>query len=190
MPSLTAREKRTIRYATAGLAIYLALFGGVKFWKFLDHRRADYLQEVAETSRLKSEVKTDTYNAAMVKQMMDDFHLEPATLSTNSVVAGASAAIQKAITSGGLKPGPIRESAGRSSKKEIASIQFESTGPVEGTISLINRLPLLGYPIIIDSLQITADPMRPGQIKLAATVLVLDYQDWINEWQKGASPHA
>ena len=190
MPNLNERDKRTIRYAAIGLSIYLVLFGGAKVVGFLQHRRADYLAAVAETSRLKSEVTADTDKAALVKKMMDDFQLEPAKLFTNSVVAGASAAIQKAITGSGLQPGPIRESPGRSAKKEIASIQFESAGQVAAIMSLLHRLPLLGYPIVIDSVQITADPMRPGQIKLAATVLVLDYQQWINEWKKGEPGHA
>ena len=171
------------------VSTYLLLFGGVRVGKFFEHRRADYLQAVAETRLLKSQVGADTDEAALVKKMMDDFQLEPATLSSNSVVAGASAAIQKAITGSGMQPGPIRESAGRASKKEIASIQFETTGQVAGVMSLIHRLPLLGYPLVIDSIQLTADPMRPGQIKLAVTVLVLDYQQWIDDWKKGQANH-
>ena len=161
MRTLTPSEKRTIRLATIGLSIYLVLFGGVKVWRWLNQQRTDYLETVAEARQLKSEISQDTDRAALVKQFMDDFQLQPATLSTNTVVAGASSAIQKAITSGGLQPGPIRESAGRSARKEIASIEFEGTGPVAAVMTLIHRLPLLGYPIVIDSLQITADPMRP-----------------------------
>jgi hypothetical protein len=122
--------------------------------------------------------------------MMDDFQIEPAALATNSVVAGASAAIQKAIMSSGLGLTSIRESPGRSSHREIATIQFQTAGPVVGIMALIHRLPLLGYPIVIDSVQITADPMQPGVVKLMATVFVLDYQQWINEWKKPEASHA
>jgi len=48
----------------------------------------------------------------------------------------------------------------------------------------------LGYPIVIDSVQITADPLQPGMVKLMATVFVLDYQQWINEWKKPEASHA
>jgi hypothetical protein len=190
MRTLNDREKRTVRYGAIGLAIYLALFGGARAWNFLNHRRVDYLQAVTQTSLLKKGVRADADNADLVKKMMDDFQIEPATLSTNSVVAGASAAIQKAITGGGLQPGPIRESVGRSSHKEIATIQFQTSGPVTGIMSLLHRLPLLGYPVVVDSVQITADPMQPGMVKLMVTVLVLDYQQWINEWNKPEASHA
>lgn len=190
MRTLNDREKRTIRYGTIGVAIYLALFGGVRVVKFLNHRRADYQQAVTETSLLKSGARSDTDKAALVKKMMDDFQIEPAALATNSVVAGASAAIQKAIMSSGLGLTSIRESPGRSSHREIATIQFQTAGPVVGIMALIHRLPLLGYPIVIDSVQITADPMQPGVVKLMATVFVLDYQQWINEWKKPEASHA
>jgi hypothetical protein len=190
MRTLNDREKRTVRYGAIGVAIYLALFGGVRMLKFLNQRRADYAQAVTETSLLRSGVRSDTDKAALVKKMMDDFQIDPATLSTNSVVAGASAAIQKAIMGSGMGLTSIRESPGRSSHKEIATIQFQSAGPVPGMVSLIHRLPLLGYPIVIDSVQITADPMQPGVVKLMATVFVLDYQEWINEWKKREASHA
>jgi hypothetical protein len=45
-------------------------------------------------------------------------------------------------------------------------------------ISLLHQLPLLGYPLVIDSVQIIADPMQPGQIKLNLTVIVLDFEQW------------
>ncbi len=160
MRTLTASEKRTIRLAAIVLAVGLALSGGIKVWKFFGKRRADYSQKVAEARLLKSEARGYADKAAAVKKLMDDFHLDPAKLAKNSVVAGASAAIQKAATSGGLQPGPIRESPGRPANKELATIQFEGTGQVASVMSLLHRLPLLGYPLVIDAMQITR--MRRG----------------------------
>ena len=48
MRTLTDSEKRTIRYATIGIAAYLVLFGGFQAWKFFEKRRADYQQVVKE----------------------------------------------------------------------------------------------------------------------------------------------
>jgi hypothetical protein len=186
MRALTSSEKRTIRLAAIVLAIGLALSGGIKVWKFLEKRHADYWQRVAEARLLKIEAGGYADKAAVVKKLMDDFHLDPAKLAGNSVVAGASAAIQKAATSGGLQPGPIRESPGRPANKELATIQFEGAGQVAAVMSLLHRLPLLGYPLVIDSMQITSDPMRPGQIKLTLTIIVLDYE----QWKKAEAPHA
>ncbi|HEY5041852.1 MAG TPA: hypothetical protein VIK53_07600 [Verrucomicrobiae bacterium] len=186
MHTLSSSEKRTIRYAAIFLLICLVLLGGSKVWKFLSHRRADYLQMVAEARQLKSGSDLDTDQAAVVKRLMEDFQLDPAALSTNTVVADASAAIQKAATSGGVKLGAIRESAGRSSAKELATIQFEGSGPVAAVISLLHRLPLLGYPLLVDSVQITTDAMRPGQIKLSVTIIVQDFE----QWKKTEATHA
>jgi hypothetical protein len=186
MRPLTVSEKRTIRFAAIGLGAYLVLFGGFKAWNFLAKQRADYLRLAAEAQSLKAESKTYPDKVATVKKLMEDFHLDPAKLVKNSVVAEASAAIQKAALSGGLKPGAVRESPGRSANKELATIQFEATGQVASVMSLLHQLPLLGYPVVIDSVQISADAMRPGQLKLALTILVLDYE----QWKKAEAPHA
>ena len=186
MRTLSPGEKRTIRYATIGILIYLALFGGLKLWKIIAHQRADYLQMVAEARQLKIETGLDADQAAVVKKLMTEFQLDPARLSTNSVVADASAAIQKAAMSGGVKPGPIRELPGRASAKEAATIEFEGSGPVTAVVSLVQRLPLLGYPLLIDSLQITGDPARPDQIKLSVKIIVLNFENW----KKTEAPHA
>jgi hypothetical protein len=141
---------------------------------------------VAEARQLRREAGSDADEAAVVQKMMGDFQLDPASLSTNSVVADASAAIQKAAASGGVNPGAIRESAGRSSEKELATIEFDGSGPVAAVISLLHRLPLLGYPLVIDSMQITADPMRPGQVQLSIKIIVLNFE----KWKKTEASHA
>ena len=53
-------------------------------------------------------------------------------------------------------------------------------------MALLHQLPLLGFPLVIDSVQITADATRPGQLKLALTILVLDFE----QWKKAEAPHA
>jgi hypothetical protein len=186
MRQLTSSEKRTIRLGAIVLAAGLAVAGGIKVWKFLETQRAGYLKMVAEARQLKIESRTYADKADTLKTLMDNFHLDPAKLNKNSVVAGASAAIQSAATSGGVKPGAIRESPGRPASKELATIQFEGMGQVASVVSLLHRLPLLGYPLVIDSVQITSDPARPGQIKLALTIIVLDFDQWKNP----EAPHA
>ena len=186
MRTLNPSERRTVRYAAIGITIYLVLFGGVKTWKFFAQQRADYLAMVGEARQLKIEAATFADRAAVAKKLMDDFHLDPAKLATNSVVAEASAAIQKAAMSGGVQPGPIRESTGRGANKELATIQFEGPGQVASVMALLNQLPLLGYPLVIDSVQITADAMQPGKIKLNLTIAVLNFE----EWKKSEVPHA
>ena len=179
--ALTQSEKRTIRYATVGIAIYLAVFGGWKAWGWLSQTRTEYNQLIAQGQKLKIEVQPFADQSAVVKKLMDDFHFDPAMLTTNTLVADASAAIQKAATSGGLQPGPVRESAGRSANKALATIQFEGSGQVASVMAFLQRLPMLGFPLLVDSVQISSDPMRPGQMKLNITVIVLDFDQWKNQ---------
>ena len=186
MRTLSPSEKRTVRYAAIGLALYLGLFGGFKVWQFLEHRRAAYLQMVDDARELKLSTDGDAAKAETVQKLMNDFQLDPARLSTNSVVAGASAAIQKAASSGGLKLGTIRESPGRASAKELGVIEFDATGQVTAIMTLLHRLPLLGYPLVIDSLQITPNSQQPNQIQLNVTVNVLNFE----QWKKPEATHA
>jgi hypothetical protein len=116
---------------------------------------------------------------------MESLRLDPAKLSRTSVVAEASSAIQKAAMSGGVQVGPVRESPARPSSKELASVQLEGTGPVSAVMGLLNRLESVGFPLIIDSVQLTPD-MRPGQLKVNLTILILDF----DQWTKEGSPHA
>ncbi len=111
---------------------------------------------------------------------MEEFHLDPAKLSKASAVAEASSAIQKAAAAGGVQGGPIRESPGRSSSKELASIKLEGSGQLPAVTSFLHRLESVGSPLIIDSVQITPDNMRPGMIKLSLTIIILDFEQWKN----------
>jgi hypothetical protein len=183
---MTPREKRTVRFAGIGIGVYLAIFAGYQVWKFGEKKRTDYLLLVTEAQSLKDEVKRYDDKIAVVKKLMESFRMDPTGLKRPSIVAEASSAIQKAAQGGGFQVGPIREAPARSSGKELASIQFEGTGPVKEAVGLLHRLESLGYPLIIDSAQFSSDPMRPGQLKLKLTVVILDFEQWKN----AGAPHA
>ena len=185
MRTLTHHERRTVRFGAAAIVIYLLLFGGFQAWKYLARCRVDYQQLVSQADRLKQEVRLYDDRALAVKKLMESMRLDPANLSRTSVVAQASAAIQKAAMSGGVQVGPVRESPARPSSKELASVQLEGTGPVPAVMGLLNRLEGVGFPLIIDSVQLTPD-MRPGQLKVNLTIWILDF----DQWTKEGSPHA
>lgn len=178
---MTAREKRTVRIAAVGIAIYLALFYGGRGWKYVESRRSDYRRLVEEAQRLKKELQPYETKVLLTTKLMENFHMDPAKLSNVSLVAEASAAIQKAASSGGIQLGPIRESPARSSSKELASMQLEGTGPIPAVMSLLHRLQSLGYPLIVDSVQINPDATKPGMVKLNLTIIILDFEQWKTE---------
>ena len=98
----------------------------------------------------------------------------------------ASAAIQKAATAGGIQLGPLRETPSRGAAREIAQMQFEGTGKVEAVLGLLSQLESIGYPLIVDALQLNPDAKKPGLVKMTLTILILDFE----QWKKGEVPRA
>lgn len=186
MRPITDREKRTIRLGGTALAIYLLLFFGWRIVHAIEARRANYQQLIIDAQRLRREVLPYENRALLADKLKQQFHLDPSKLSKASLVADASAAIQKAATSGGIQLGPIRESPGRSSAKELTSMQIEGTGQVPAVISLLQRLETLGYPLIIDTVQFNPDATKPGVVKMSLTIVILDFEQWKTE----EKPHA
>ena len=176
MRTLTPQEKRTVRIAGIGLAIYLALFGGFKVWQFFERQRTDYRKLLVEADDLKREVKRYEGKIEVTKKLMETFRMDPAKLTRTTVVAEASAAIQKAARDGGFQIGTVRESPARPGSKELSTIQIEGSGPVQATMAMLSRLETCGYPLVIDSTQISANPSQPGQIKLNLTIIILDFE--------------
>lgn len=161
------------------IAIYLLLFGGFQTWKVLHRQRVEYLQLLVDAKNLRLQVQSYQDKALVAKRLMEDFHLDPAKLSRETIVAEASSAIQKAASASGIQVGTIRESAARGTGNEMTSMQFEGSGSVPAITGLLNRMQTLGYPLIIDSVQIMPDN-RPGMVKLSLTIVILDFERWKN----------
>lgn len=185
---LTPQEKRTIRRAAWAIGIYLVVFCGFQTWKFLDHRRSEYLRLQSEALLLKQQIAPYADKILVTKKLMETYHLDPAKLTRATVVAEASAAIQKAATSGGIQVGPVREMPAHSggSGKEVASVQMEGSGQVPALMSFLHKIQSLGYPLIIDSVQLTSDANHSGPMKMNLTIVILDFDQWKSE----EVPHA
>lgn len=177
---MTNSEKRTVRLAATALGIYLALFLGWQGWKKLEAKRSAYEQLLAEAQKLKQELQPYENRVLLTQKLKDSFHLDPQKLSKTTLVAEASAALQKAATSGGVLVGPIRESPARASAKELATIQLEGIGPVPALMGFFHRLETLGYPLVIDLVQFTQDAAKPGPIKVHLTIVILNFEQWKN----------
>ena len=186
MRALTDHERRTIRLAAVGIGIYLVLFFGLRGGKYFEKKRSEYHQLLRNAQTLKLELQPYEEKVLVVKKLMDASRLDPAKLSKASVVAEASTAIQKAGTTSGVQIGHIRESPASTSTRELASMQLEGVGPVSAVMSLLHRLESLGYPLILDSVQIAPEATKPGMVKLNLTIVILDFDQWKSE----GGPHA
>src|SRR4029077_19129693 len=96
MNSISDRDKRTLRLAVMVIAIYLVLFFGFRGWKHFESGHSRYEQLTQEAERLKREVQPYENKSLLVQKLKGTLHLDPAKLSKATVVAEASAAIQKA----------------------------------------------------------------------------------------------
>ena len=72
----------------------------------------------------------------------------------------------------------LRETVNRGSEAEVGSIQLEGGGPAPAILAFFHLLRGCGYPLVIDSAQITAEPSRPGNLKVSLSILILDFERW------------
>ena len=183
MRPLTEREKRILRIAVAGIMIYLAMFYGGRFF---EKKRSEYQQLVTEARNLRRQVLPYENKVQVVKKMMDDFHMDPAKLHKVTVVAEASAALQNRAKTGGVQLGPIRESLTPGQGRGLATVQLEGSGQIPAVLAFLGGVNRIGFPVIVDSVQLTSNNRGPGQVKLNLTIIILDFEGW-----KGAEvPHA
>jgi hypothetical protein len=178
MRALTQREQRTIRFGGIALAAYLVLFGGLQIWQLVTTRHAEYQRLLAEAGTLRQKTLLYQTKAQHAQKLMESFQLDPAKLARQTVLAQASAAIQRAAMSGGVQLGPMRESPARPSSKEVGSIQLEALGPVPALLKFLQQTHSLGYPLIIDTFQLGSEASRPGPVKLSLTFVILDFDQW------------
>jgi hypothetical protein len=185
MRTLSPQEQRTVRFAAIAVGLYLALFCGFLLYKKLAAVRHDYQQVVLEASDLREQIQPYQDKVDHAKKIMETFRIDPMKLAATSLVAQASAAIQKASDESGMAAGPIRESQAHGAN-EAASIQFETSGPVSGVVALLYNLERTGFPLVVDSVQIGSDNRRPGNLKVNLTILVLDFDKWKKEERPNA----
>jgi hypothetical protein len=178
MRSLTTSERRTLRLGAIALGIYLTLFLGFQGWRAAAERRAEYRRLQTEAMLWRERLKVYADKARVAGELMEEFRFDPVQLARTSVVAQASAAIQRAALGGGLQLGPVRESAGRGSGRELAAIQLEGVGPPVALLRFLHEVGRLGFPLIADSVQFTPEPGPTGRLKLNVTLVILDFERW------------
>ena len=178
MRPLTDRERRTLRLGGIGIAAYLALFFGFQLWNRAEQHRRQYRTLQTEAAALQSRLGVYDEKARLIADLMEQFRMDPARLSSTTLVAQASAAIQRAALQGGIQLGPVRESPSRAAGRDLSAVQLEGTGPVPAVLRFLQSLRTLGYPLIADTVQLLPAPGGPGQLKLQLTLVIPDFKRW------------
>src|ERR1041385_3127492 len=96
MRTLTNSEKRTILISAAVIVLYFVLFGIPKSWRSAGGTLGDYQKLQKDADDLKCQIDFYTNLVFRAQNLMEGFQMDPAKLYRTSVVAQASAAIQKA----------------------------------------------------------------------------------------------
>ena len=128
--TMTPREQRTVRLGAIFIAVMVAAFFGFLAWKRGSRQRVEYRQLRKEAEDLKAEVKRYDDRIAVVKKLMENFHMDPAKLEKTTIVAEASSAIQKAAAGGGfqLRSDPRNADARGGPRTGVHTIRGERAG--------------------------------------------------------------
>lgn len=178
MRPLTPREKRMLIAAAIAVPIYLAGFYGLQGVKLLEAKRAEYGQLCEQAVRLEVEILREEGKAKRLEKLKKLHRLDLDKLRQETIVGEASAAIQKAAQANGLKLGPSKEMPGRATDKELAVIQIEGVGATPGAAQFVHSLGAIGYPLLVEWMQLNTAGMKPGQVKLFLSLVVLNPAAW------------
>jgi hypothetical protein len=182
--NISDRDRRTLKLGGTALAAYLVLFYGLVGWKALENKRTEYQALQREAQAMEQRLEPFETKLLLIEKLRGTSGVDPSKLTRETVVALASADIQKVVKSSGLKLGSIRESPGSATARELAAMRMEAVGPVKSVVGLIHQLETIGYPLIIDSVEISMDKRKPGNLKLSMQVVILDFEQWKKERKK------
>ena len=181
MIPLTERDKKTLRLGSIILAVYLTGFFGFRVVRALEQTRSDFEKLQTEARLLKDQLRPYETKLLKIEKLRSTLKLEVNKLKRESLVADASAAIQRSAMAGGIMLGPIRESAARPSAHELTTMQLEAFGQPSAILGFLHQLETLGFPLLLDSVQVSQDPTKPGMTKLTLLIQVLDFDQWKNQ---------
>lgn len=181
MPPISERDKRTLRWGGIGLGCYLIFFFAAQGIGKLEKTRREYELLRLEAITLKNQFMPYEARILRLEKLRQTFKMEVSKLKRETLAADTSAAIQAAAMSGGIMIGPLRESPGRTAGKEIASMQLEAFGQPQAVLTFLHKLETLGFPVILESLQLGQDATKPGMVKINLTIQVLDFEQWKND---------
>jgi hypothetical protein len=136
--------------------------------------------------RLRRDLRPYENRILLTQKLRETLRMKPRAFSRNSLVAETSAALQREAVNLKVQLGQVRETAARPSAKELASMQIEGVGPVPAVAAFLSRLEALGYPLIVDAIQLSGDPAKPGIVKLNISVVILDFDAWTTAEVPGA----
>ena len=178
MRALNERERRTIKLAGGALGIYLVLFYGLAGWRALEARRAEYDQLRTEATDLGTRVLEEHRKHKRLGELRERWNIDLASLDETTIVNDVREAIQKAAGRHKVAVGPSQETGRRSAAKELRVIQFTGSGATRAVMAFVDDLPRLGFPLVVDHLQVKPLAKKPGMVTYSMRVAILNFRPW------------
>ena len=175
MMQLSDSDKKTLRLGAIVIAVYLVLFYGGMGIKKLQARQSDFKKLVEQSETLRIDLlkyETDMLKLAKLKK---SFQFDPLQGGQETLVSEVSAAIQQSAQRNGVKLSMVNETGARASSAIRASMRLEGEGAMQGVIKFLDGLDRLGFPISVESVQLNANPRKPGGLKINLEALILDF---------------
>ena len=182
---MSERDKKLIRFTSIGLGIYLVIFFGFELLAKAEEARRSYKALVSEARNFNDMLKPYETRILLLEKLRKDLNVEPGGLDSETLVADVSAAIQEAAGQCGLGLGPLQESPSRATGATLTTMRLSGEGQIESIIKFVHAAPRLGFPILIETLNVSGDESSGAQRRFDMELRVLDYKNW--KPQKGGS---
>ncbi len=173
--NISEKDKRTIRWASIGIIIYLLVFYGGLGIKKLKTRSADYQELSKKAAQLKVDLQNYETEMIRLQKLKRSFNFNPSSEFEETLVSEVSAAIQESAKRNRIKLKFINESGARPSSAIRASMRMEGEGAMTSVIRFLDGMGRLGFPLFVESVQIEGGGRRPGQLQFNLEALILDY---------------
>jgi len=168
------REKKLVQFTAIGLAVYLILFFGKDYFGILEKKRTDFIQMEKAITSAQVKLRKSANQPLLLEQSRKKLNLEVRSLSSAELVGKTSQAIQQTAKSSGIKIGPLRES----SSIGISSLKFEANGKAESMLKFLRGIRSCGYPVVIDSMQVTVPEGKKGNVSFNLAIGIIDFKNW------------
>jgi len=160
------------------VVIYLLLLSGWKAYRYLEEKREAYQVAKLEAEETKLRVYRQEVKARRFRHLKKSWNLNFDKLKPETLVGEAREAILKAAQVAKVHIGSSRESHRASSARELATIQLAGEGSTMSVVNFLQSLRGLGYPIVLDHLQINIIDQKPGHVTLTLNILVMNFNAW------------
>lgn len=175
---MTDHDKKVIRFACIGLIAYLAIFYGRGAFSGLEAKRAAYMNARNEAKEFHKKLKPYETQLLLLEKLRKDRQINLEELNSDTLVADASTAIQIAANQCGVALGPLQETPSRGDASTLTMFRLSGEGPIDGVVNLIYTLRRIGFPLIIDSLNLDGGEFGGDTQKFDLELRIIDYNNW------------